>query len=88
MNDTIHDFYGFPSEFYQIEYPALGIPELAQRTANLINNKGFDCEIDYTRGLDHGAWVPAMLMYPTIRFTNFTTFNTATYGSRGTSRAR
>ena len=65
-NATIHDFYGFPPELYQVEYPALGSPELAQRTADLINNNGFACEIDYTRGLDHGAWVPAMLMFPNL----------------------
>ena len=65
-NDTIHDFYGFPPELYQVEYPALGAPELAQRTANLINNSDLPCEIDYTRGLDHGAWVPAMLMFPDL----------------------
>jgi 4,5-DOPA dioxygenase extradiol len=65
-NDTIHDFYGFPPELYQLEYPASGSPELAQKTADLINNNGFGCEIDRTRGLDHGAWVPAMLMFPNL----------------------
>jgi 4,5-DOPA dioxygenase extradiol len=65
-NDTIHDFYGFPPELYQVEYPVLGYPELAQKTADLINNNDIACEIDYTRGLDHGAWVPAMLMFPNM----------------------
>ena len=65
-NETIHDFYGFPPELYQMEYPVSGSPELAQRTADLINNNGFGCEIDRTRGLDHGAWVPAMLMFPDL----------------------
>ena len=65
-NDTIHDFYGFPPELYQLEYPASGSPKLAQRTADLINNSGLSCEVDNTRGLDHGAWVPAMLMFPNL----------------------
>lgn len=66
VNETIHDFYGFPPELYQIEYPALGSPELANNAADLLNNGGLHCEIDYNRGLDHGAWVPAMLMFPDL----------------------
>ena len=62
--ETIHDFYGFPEELYQIEYPARGDPELAEHVANLIQNANIPCEIDYNRGLDHGAWVPLMLMFP------------------------
>lgn len=63
-HDTIHDFYGFPSELYQLNYPASGEVELAKKTAGLINDIGSSCEIDHTRGLDHGAWVPMMLMFP------------------------
>jgi 4,5-DOPA dioxygenase extradiol len=65
-HETIHDFYGFPPELYQLKYPATGDPELAQKTANLIKNGGLPCEIDYKRGLDHGAWVPMMLMFPEL----------------------
>jgi 4,5-DOPA dioxygenase extradiol len=64
QHETIHDFYGFAPELYQIEYIARGEPELAQRTANLIKNRGKSCEMDHNRGLDHGAWVPLMLMFP------------------------
>ncbi|AEG19366.1 DODA-type extradiol aromatic ring-opening family dioxygenase [Methanobacterium paludis] len=62
--ETIHDFYGFPEELYTIKYPVKGEPELAERTADLINKAGFSCDIDGQRGLDHGAWVPTRLMYP------------------------
>jgi 4,5-DOPA dioxygenase extradiol len=62
--ETIHDFYGFPPELYKLEYPANGDIEMAQRTADLINDSGVSCDIDYHRGLDHGAWVPMMLMFP------------------------
>ena len=61
---TIHDFSGFPEELYRITYPATGDPDLARRVAGLIESAGLPCKIDTARGLDHGAWVPLMLMYP------------------------
>jgi 4,5-DOPA dioxygenase extradiol len=61
--ETIHDFYGFPEELYQIEYPAKGDPELANTVAGLIRDSGLSCDINRERGLDHGAWVPMMLMF-------------------------
>lgn len=63
-NETIHDFYGFQPELYDITYPSKGEPELAQKTSDLLNKASFHCEIDYNRGLDHGTWVPMMLMFP------------------------
>ncbi|KAF9608525.1 hypothetical protein IFM89_009891 [Coptis chinensis] len=64
-NDTIYDFYGFPKPMYQLKYPAPGAPELAMRAKELLLASGFNCvKEDKARGLDHGAWVPIMLMYP------------------------
>lgn len=62
--ETIHDFYGFQEELYKIKYPASGNIELAEHVASLIKKSGLNCNVDYKRGLDHGAWVPLMLMYP------------------------
>ncbi|KAL5704123.1 hypothetical protein ACHQM5_022596 [Ranunculus cassubicifolius] len=63
--DTIHDFYGFPKVMYQLKYPAPGAPDLAKRTKALLMEGGFKrVKEDKARGLDHGAWVPLMLMYP------------------------
>ncbi len=65
-NETIHDFYGFPPELYKLNYPASGEIEIAENTAEIINDHGITCEIDLARGLDHGAWVPMMLMFPDV----------------------
>ena len=62
--ETIHDFFGFPSQLYHIKYPAHGDPDLAGRVAELLSEVGMICDIDRKRGLDHGAWVPMRLMFP------------------------
>lgn len=61
-NDTIHDFHGFPRPLYDLRYPAPGDALLAREVGGLLND--FGARIDGQRGLDHGAWVPLMLMYP------------------------
>lgn len=61
---TIHDFSGFPEPLYALRYPAPGAPWLALRVRELLAVIGQDAHLDLRRGLDHGAWVPLMLMYP------------------------
>ena len=63
-NETIHDFGGFPRALYDLRYPAPGSPTLAAHVAERLRAGGFECNIDKRRGLDHGAWVPLLLMYP------------------------
>ena len=63
-NETIHDFGGFPRALYDMRYPAPGSPSVAARVTDLLRASGLDCKIDRRRGLDHGAWVPLLLMYP------------------------
>ncbi|GER43688.1 5-DOPA dioxygenase extradiol-like protein [Striga asiatica] len=64
-SDTIYDFYNFPKPMYQLKYPAPGAPELAVKVKKLLEEAGFKrVHVDKKRGLDHGAWVPLMLMYP------------------------
>jgi 4,5-DOPA dioxygenase extradiol len=60
----IYDYYGFPKEAYEIEYPAPGSPELANRIFNLLGSAGIEAKLDDQRGFDHGLFVPLKIMYP------------------------
>ncbi len=59
-----YDFWGFPDRYYQVEYPAPGAPDLANDVERLLGNAGQQVARDETRGLDHGAYVPLVEMYP------------------------
>ncbi len=61
---TIHDFGGFAPALYEINYPAVGHPVLAQRTLDVLRDAGWRAQADEQRGLDHGAWVPMLHLYP------------------------
>lgn len=60
--ETIHDFGPFSPDLYRIRYTPPGSPALAGRVAKLLSE--FRPSLDATRGLDHGAWVPLVHMYP------------------------
>lgn len=62
--ETIHDFHGFPAPLYQLRYPAPVAPELALRIKELLATGGLAAGIDPRRGLDHGAWVPLLSLFP------------------------
>lgn len=59
---TIHDFYGFPKELYQVNYPAKGSPDLAKQTKKILHPTLV--ELDEKWGLDHGAWSVIKHLFP------------------------
>jgi len=56
----IYDFYGFPDELYQVKYAPPGSPD----TAEAINAKLPEIQIDYDRGIDHAAWAVIKHIFP------------------------
>ena len=59
----IYDFYGFPSRYYEQRYPAPGAPGLADAVRGALAG-GHRVAEEPGRGLDHGAYVPLVAMYP------------------------
>ncbi|HET8590544.1 MAG TPA: class III extradiol ring-cleavage dioxygenase [Nakamurella sp.] len=59
-----YDFWGFPERYYQVRYDAPGAPDLAERVRALLDRPGNPVHQDPARGLDHGAYVPLVEMYP------------------------
>jgi len=59
LQETIHDFYGFPNELYEYRYTPPSDSNWAEELAKSLN-----LEVDQGRGLDHGSWVPLTAMFP------------------------
>jgi 4,5-DOPA dioxygenase extradiol len=62
--ETIHDFSGFPRELYDLRYPVLSSPALADRVVSVLSAAGIAVATHPSRGLDHGAWVPLSVLFP------------------------
>lgn len=60
---TIHDFYGFPKALFEVQYPALGSPEMAEKIKQSITDPPIQWD-ESSWGLDHGAWSVLKHLYP------------------------
>jgi 4,5-DOPA dioxygenase extradiol len=60
---TIHDFYGFPQELFDIQYSAPGSPETAKFIESSIIDPRINNDLELW-GFDHGTWSVLRHMYP------------------------
>ncbi|WP_051716159.1 dioxygenase family protein [Streptomyces bikiniensis] len=60
----VYDFWGFPEHYYRVAYAAPGAPALAESVRKLLRAPGTPVQDVPDRGLDHGAYVPLVEMFP------------------------
>ncbi len=60
----VYDFWGFPQHYYDVRYDAPAAPELADDVRQLLSASQPAVADAPARGLDHGAYVPLVEMYP------------------------
>ena len=63
-HSMLYDYSNFPPHTYALNYPASGSPVVAARVRELLDAAKIESAAESARGLDHGAFVPLMLIAP------------------------
>ncbi len=60
---TIHDFFGFPRELFDVSYEPPGLPALYQEIADIVHPTWVGADLD-SWGIDHGTWSVLVHAFP------------------------
>ncbi|MGC8597059.1 MAG: dioxygenase [Thermocladium sp.] len=60
----IQDYYGFPQELYSYCYSTHNDTDLATSIIKAAKSRGLRARAHEKWGLDHGAWIPLLYMFP------------------------
>jgi 4,5-DOPA dioxygenase extradiol len=64
-SSVIYDFYNFPKELYEQEYPANSDLKKEEEIIELLQNNSISIQKNSNRvGYDHGVWSPLSFLYP------------------------
>ncbi|MFC5702677.1 DODA-type extradiol aromatic ring-opening family dioxygenase [Cohnella faecalis] len=63
VHEMVYDYYGFPPEFYKVQYPARGSTIVASIVEERFRRRGIPVQQKY-RGLDHGVFPVLLHAYP------------------------